>query len=283
MLAQISGRSSFGLSTLPRSPPVQVTTSTSTPSATYFAMVAAPLLDSSSGCACTAIRRSCSATAGPPRRTPCCPQAGPDLPGRRGRRRRCHEWAAGRQSTPPFLPMPPTTRRGDTARGPQTVTPQPTPVFPPGRYGRRREPGRRRAAGRRCWSGRCRWWPALGSLDALPAVRQPRPSNHVAGDCRGASPTPTVTVRVTVHGVAGEPARCRLRARDYGGVRGRLRRGPGRRRPATRPSPARLPTTARDLRRRGARLRHALTAGRLRPETVHDRSAARSTPPLVRL
>ena len=42
-----SGRSSFGLSTLPRSPPVQVTTSTSTPSAAYFAIVAAPLLDSS--------------------------------------------------------------------------------------------------------------------------------------------------------------------------------------------------------------------------------------------
>jgi hypothetical protein len=66
MLAQISGRSSFLLSTLPRSPPVHVATSTSTPSATYFAMVAAPLLDSSSGCACTANSRSCCSTAGPP-------------------------------------------------------------------------------------------------------------------------------------------------------------------------------------------------------------------------
>lgn len=40
---------SFGLRMEPRSPPVQVTTSTSTPSDTYLAMVAAPLLDSSSG------------------------------------------------------------------------------------------------------------------------------------------------------------------------------------------------------------------------------------------
>ena len=53
---------SFGLSTSPRSPPVQETTSTSTPSATYLAIVAAPLLDSSSGCACTAISRSRSPT-----------------------------------------------------------------------------------------------------------------------------------------------------------------------------------------------------------------------------
>ncbi|MGY3680149.1 hypothetical protein ACVWXU_003772 [Streptomyces sp. TE33382] len=40
---------SFGLRMEPRSPPVQVTTSTSTPSDTYLAIVAAPLLDSSSG------------------------------------------------------------------------------------------------------------------------------------------------------------------------------------------------------------------------------------------
>ena len=56
---------SRGLSTSPRSPPVQETTSTSTPSAAYFAIVAAPLLDSSSGCACTAISRSRSATCTP--------------------------------------------------------------------------------------------------------------------------------------------------------------------------------------------------------------------------
>ena len=51
-----------GLSTSPRSPPVHVTTRTSTPSAAYRAVVAAPLLDSSSGWACTAMRRSCSVT-----------------------------------------------------------------------------------------------------------------------------------------------------------------------------------------------------------------------------
>src|SRR5690242_11688733 len=66
MFSHTSGRSSLGLSTLPRSPPVQVTTSTSTPSLTYLAIAAAPLLDSSSGCACTAISRSCSATSSPP-------------------------------------------------------------------------------------------------------------------------------------------------------------------------------------------------------------------------
>src|SRR5262249_5556017 len=64
MFSSTSGRSIFGLSTLPRSPPVQVTTRTSTPSATYRAIVAAPLLDSSSGWACTAIRRRPSLTAG---------------------------------------------------------------------------------------------------------------------------------------------------------------------------------------------------------------------------
>src|ERR687889_1822660 len=58
MLASTSGRSRFGLRIEPRSPPVQVTTWTSTPSATYLAVVAAPLLDSSSGWACTCISRS---------------------------------------------------------------------------------------------------------------------------------------------------------------------------------------------------------------------------------
>ena len=43
----------------PRSPPVSVTTITRAPSAAYRAVVAAPLLDSSSGWACTAINRSC--------------------------------------------------------------------------------------------------------------------------------------------------------------------------------------------------------------------------------
>src|SRR5690625_5854669 len=57
---------SLGLRTSPRSPPVQVTTRTRTPSSTYRAMVAAPLLDSSSGCACTAMSRNDSLTLSPP-------------------------------------------------------------------------------------------------------------------------------------------------------------------------------------------------------------------------
>src|SRR4051794_15424506 len=56
--ATISGRSIAGLRMSPRSPPVHVTTRTSTPSSAYLAIVAAPLLDSSSGWACTAISRS---------------------------------------------------------------------------------------------------------------------------------------------------------------------------------------------------------------------------------
>src|SRR3712207_5554697 len=63
MFARTSGRSMFGLRIDPRSPPVQVTTWTSTPSATYLAVVAAPLLDSSSGCACTCISRRRDAAA----------------------------------------------------------------------------------------------------------------------------------------------------------------------------------------------------------------------------
>src|SRR4051794_36821627 len=62
MFAATSGSfCSRGFRTSPRSPPVHVTTSTSTPAAEYIAIVAAPLLDSSSGWACTAIRRNGSA------------------------------------------------------------------------------------------------------------------------------------------------------------------------------------------------------------------------------
>src|SRR5262245_53041705 len=57
MLAAMSGRSIFGFRIDPRSPPVQVATWTSTPSATYFAVEAAPLLDSSSGWAWTCMSR----------------------------------------------------------------------------------------------------------------------------------------------------------------------------------------------------------------------------------
>ena len=63
-----SGRSIAGLRIEPRSPPVQVATTTSTPSATYLAVVAAPLLDSSSGWACTCISRSRSPSAVHPQR-----------------------------------------------------------------------------------------------------------------------------------------------------------------------------------------------------------------------
>ena len=57
MFSHTSGRSILALSTEPRSPPVQVTTWTSTPSVTYFAVDAAPLLDSSSGWAWTCMSR----------------------------------------------------------------------------------------------------------------------------------------------------------------------------------------------------------------------------------
>src|SRR5690625_3716224 len=60
-----SSCASLGLRIDPRSPPVQVTTRTRSPSATYRAIVAAPLLDSSSGCACTAMRRIGSLTVSP--------------------------------------------------------------------------------------------------------------------------------------------------------------------------------------------------------------------------
>src|SRR5262249_17392247 len=57
--ARTSGLSIALFSMSPRSPPVSVHTRTSTPSDAYLAIVAAPLLDSSSGWACTAISRSC--------------------------------------------------------------------------------------------------------------------------------------------------------------------------------------------------------------------------------
>src|SRR3954447_11157960 len=86
--SQTSGRSSAGLSTEPRSPPVQVATMTRTPSATYLAIVAAPLLDSSSGWACTASRRNGSASVTGPSSTDgagCRRRRGPG-PGVRGAR-----------------------------------------------------------------------------------------------------------------------------------------------------------------------------------------------------
>src|SRR6476469_6368839 len=85
-----SGRSMAGFSTEPRSPPVHVATRTRAPSATYFAIVAAPLLDSSSGCAWTASSRNWSGSV----TRPLSPAARPawqtprgTLPGRGDRRR----------------------------------------------------------------------------------------------------------------------------------------------------------------------------------------------------
>ena len=91
-----SGRSIAGLSTDPRSPPVQVATRTRTPSATYLAIVAAPLLDSSSGWAWTASSRSSSGSVtrplspgpdtggGRPRTQPANPQVGHPVGGKCG-------------------------------------------------------------------------------------------------------------------------------------------------------------------------------------------------------
>ncbi|CAB5047006.1 unannotated protein [freshwater metagenome] len=59
-----SPKSKPGFKMSPRSPPVQLTTITCTPSLTYFAVEAAPLLDSSSGWACTANSRSGSSGRG---------------------------------------------------------------------------------------------------------------------------------------------------------------------------------------------------------------------------
>src|SRR5580698_3244508 len=72
MSALISGRSMAGFRMSPRSPPVIVQTRTWAPSRTYLAIVAAPLLDSSSGCACTAISRTWLCKTGLPRLNPQC-------------------------------------------------------------------------------------------------------------------------------------------------------------------------------------------------------------------
>src|SRR6478609_6551296 len=63
MFSSTSGRSILGFRIEPRSPPVQVATITSTPSATYLAVLAAPLLDSSSGWAWTCRSRKRSPAA----------------------------------------------------------------------------------------------------------------------------------------------------------------------------------------------------------------------------
>src|SRR4051794_8102499 len=87
-------------------------------------MVAAPLLDSSSGCACTAMRRNCSATDFSLDRASS--SLNPVLAAKM-------DLAILADGTDIFR------RRGP----PVSETRATTPVFPPGRYGRRRD-GRRR-------------------------------------------------------------------------------------------------------------------------------------------
>src|SRR4051812_35586868 len=59
-LARTSGVSTAGFRMSPASPPVQHTSTLRTPSAAYLAVVPAPFDASSSGCACTWSRQSCS-------------------------------------------------------------------------------------------------------------------------------------------------------------------------------------------------------------------------------
>jgi hypothetical protein len=96
------------------------------------------------------------------------------------------------------------------------VTPAPTPVFPPGRYGRRREP-----AGPRRWLA----IPVL-AIVLLAAVwvawtlyqRYGRPTFNPSPATVVEVTDATVTVRFTVHKSADEQGSCRVRVRDYSGV-----------------------------------------------------------------
>jgi hypothetical protein len=101
-------------------------------------------------------------------------------------------------------------------RPPVTETPATTPVFPPGRYGRRREPRRTR-----------RWVvPALAALVALAAVwagvrlyQQYGDPTYEAAVIRYTDITDTsVAVDFTVRVPPGGSARCALRARSYDGA-----------------------------------------------------------------
>jgi len=96
------------------------------------------------------------------------------------------------------------------------VTPTAPPVFPPGRYGRRREPGRRRhplivvllipvvVVG---------LWIAWTLYDKYGSPTF-NPSSATAVDVTDTS----VTVRFSVHKPAGQTGSCRVRARDYSGT-----------------------------------------------------------------
>jgi hypothetical protein len=122
------------------------------------------------------------------------------------------------------------------------VTPTSAPVFPPGRYGHRREPRRRRV-----------WLIAVLLVPVVLAglwiaftlfgkYGQPTfsPSAAVAVDATDTS----VTARFTVHKDAEATGSCRVRARDYSGAQVGYARVPvGRGRDLT--ISYQLPTTGR--------------------------------------
>ncbi len=96
------------------------------------------------------------------------------------------------------------------------MTPTATPVFPPGRYGHRREPGRRRRA--------------VVAVLLVPVVVAALWITYTLWDkyghptfspsaARAVNVTDTsVTVEFTVHKPAGTTGSCRVRARDYSGA-----------------------------------------------------------------
>ena len=96
------------------------------------------------------------------------------------------------------------------------MTPSAPPVFPPGRYGHRREPGRRRRplvvvllipvvlAG--LWIA----WTLYGKYGS--------PTFSPSAATAQAVTDSSVTVRFTVHKTAAQTGSCRIRARDYSGT-----------------------------------------------------------------
>ena len=216
MLAAMSGRSIFGFRIEPRSPPVQVATWTSTPCATYMAVLAAPLLDSSSGWACTCMsRRPAPGRAAPSgcwdmvaslgvasacddegrgadpvravRRAAGVAASGDDRGGRRGGRGRAGLAGAGRridQSTPKVRVEPGRLRRGRRALG----------DGPDRRHGARRRLATRPA--------RCRPWPATTRSSASCTFRP-------------TSGTNTVTVRTEREATAVDVPGCIADGQDH--------------------------------------------------------------------
>ena len=146
---------SFSLRMSPRSPPVHETTITSSPSATYFAIVAAPLLDSSSGCACTAINRMPWATWLPVRLVSSagCVGPAPRLVASRRVGRAPHEgdWARQTSSHSPRRRPPGALDRQDSVCRPAPPCPAPLPARPSG--GSSAPSASRPASRSRCGSG----------------------------------------------------------------------------------------------------------------------------------